>query len=439
MISKNKDFFLELRRIISIEKKIIRELNSLYENLRKTKDVKEKEMISSQIKSLKISLKKVNKSVLSILEKISLIKPLKPLIKRDTTTKEAPEKIPLITKSKLKNLEPTEKIEFSKLEKKTIKRFKKKEKEKIVHKKVKKASKYVKTATKVFSNFSKLIVNKDMFRTLKRDLIKANLQFVPINYISVILFTTLLSIIASIFIFLFFLFFNFGAKLPIITIVTESIGTRFLKIFWILFAIPIGTFLIGYFYPSLERKSAEEKINQELPFATIHMAAISSSMIEPSKIFSIIISTKEYPHLEKQLTKLMNEINVYGYNLASALRSIAFNNPSTKLGDLLNSMATTINSGGDLHEFFDKRSQSLLFEYRIEREKQTRMAETFMDIYISVVIAAPMILMLLLIMMKVSGLGISFSTSMITLIMVLGVSMINIIFLTFLQLKQPSK
>ncbi len=58
-----------------------------------------------------------------------------------------------------------------------------------------------------------------------------------------------------------------------------------------------------------------------------------------------------------------------------------------------------------------------------------------MDIYISVVIAAPMILMLLLIMMKISGLGIGFSTGMIGLIMALGVSMINVVFLVFLNVR----
>jgi len=49
-----------------------------------------------------------------------------------------------------------------------------------------------------------------------------------------------------------------------------------------------------------------------------------------------------------------------------------------------------------------------------------------------------MIFMLLFMMMKISGLGVSLSTQMITLLMVLGVSLINVIFLTFLHLKQPS-
>ena len=41
-------------------------------------------------------------------------------------------------------------------------------------------------------------------------------------------------------------------------------------------------------------------------------------------------------------------------------------------------------------------------------------------------------------MMKISGLGVDLSTGMISLIMVLGVSAVNIAFLTFLQLKQTT-
>ena len=141
--------------------------------------------------------------------------------------------------------------------------------------------------------------------------------------------------------------------------------------------------------------------------------------------------------LKKEFTKLINEVNIYGYDLVTALRYMAFNSPSRKLAELYNGLATTITSGGDLPNFFDKRAQTLLFEHRLETEKHSKAAETFMDIYISVVIAAPMILMLLLMMMRLSGLGISLSTGMITLVMVLGVSLMNVLFLSFLHLKQP--
>ncbi len=443
---ENKNSLEKLKEIISKERKTIRELNSLFNYFKNTDGMEERRMIFSQIKALKNSLKETNEDCSKTLGEIYILKPLH--TKKQVMTSEIPDRQKELIKvrppegsqkkSFIRKGKIPKAIQLSSLEKETLKRLKKKE-EKIIKKKIKKASKYVKVANKIFFDFSVSLFKKKMFLALKKDLIKTNLQFTPTSYISTILFTTLLSIIAGIFIFLFLLFFNLGADLPFITRVTENIGIRFLKVFWILFAIPIGTFLIMYFYPSMEKKSAEDQINQELPFAVIHMSAISGSMIEPSKIFSIIISTKEYPYLKKEFTKIINEINIYGYDLVTALRSIALDTPSKKLADLFNSLATTITSGGDLQDFFGKRAQSLLFEHRLEREKYTKTAETFMDIYISVVIAAPMILMLLLMMMKISGLGISLSSAMITLIMVLGVSLINVIFLTFLHLKQPNE
>ncbi|MAG79034.1 hypothetical protein CMI40_01515 [Candidatus Pacearchaeota archaeon] len=423
----------KLKNKISEEIKITKELTSLMNNFKNLEDPEEKKMISSQISSLKDLLKKVNKDIPETLKKISLVRQLP----KKTDISPAPKLKEVYNQKQLRK--PTKTKSFiSQFGKRTLKRTK--EKEKIVlERKIEKPSNYIKFANRIFSNFSIFLLKKGGFKTLEENLLKTNLKFLPKSYISVILFTTLLSVIVSFFLLIFLLFFNITINLPFLVKVTEGVLTRFSKIFWILFVIPIGTFLIMYFYPSMEKKSAKWKIDQELPFATINMAAISGSMIEPSKIFSILASTKEYPYLRKEFIKLINKINILGYDFISALRNSANNSPSKKLSELFNGLATTINSGGSLPTFFDKRAQSLLFEYRIEKERKTRSAETFMDIYISVVIAAPMILMLLLMMMKISGLGISLSTGMITLIMILGVSIMNVIFLTFLHLKHSGE
>ena len=325
------------------------------------------------------------------------------------------------------------------LERKILKRLKKKEEDLIIEKKFKKPSTYIKNASRLFADYSRKLIKKGYFKPLAKDLIRANLEFVLAGYVSIILYTVMWSALIGLFIFGFFMFFNIGPELPIITFVEGDMLLRFAKTFWIFIVIPIGTFIAMYLYPSLERQSEEHKINQELPFATIHMAAISGSMIDPTKIFNIIITTGEYPAISREFTKLLNQINVYGYDFVGALRNMAYNNPSRKLSDLFNSLATAITSGGNLTDFFDKRASSLLFEHKLEKEKQAKAAETFMDIYISVVIAAPMILMLLLMMLKIGGLGIGLSTGAITITMILGVIMINIFFLTFLHLKQSGE
>jgi hypothetical protein len=436
MTLTNNNQFFGIKKILSQQSKIIEELNALYSNLKKSRNSQGKNTILSQINSLKQSLKKTNNSLPSELNKINLATalPKEILIQKQKPVKKQVEiQIPVQQTTQPK-VEPL-KIDLTSLEKETIKRLKKKEKNTIL-KKERKANRYVQISNKLFSNLASKLLNQKSSKVLKSNLIKSNLQFLPQSYISVILFTTLLSIGVAFLLFLFFLFFNISSQFPIIIPVTEGIALRFVKVFWLIFVIPILTFIALYVYPSLEEKSAGNRIDQELPFAAIHMSSIAGSMIDPSKIFSIILTTKEYPNIEKEFVKLLNEINLLGYDLVTALRTSALNCPSKKLAELFNGLATTINSGGDLAGFFSKRAESLLFDYRIDREKRTRAAETFMDIYISVVIAAPMILMLLLMMMKISGLGLQLSTGMITLIMVLGVTGVNIGFLTFLHLKQ---
>lgn len=320
------------------------------------------------------------------------------------------------------------------LEKETLDRLKKTEEKK---KKVENdKSEYSKFASQMFSKYSRRLLSQKSFQNLEEQLIRANLNFTPVGYISTIILTTIISLFVAGFFFLFFLFFNFEATLPIITRATESIDIRFTKVIWILVGLPLVTFLFMYFYPSLEKRSAGEAIDAELPFATINMAAISGSMINPIKIFEIIASTGEYPALQKEFNKMINEINLYGYDLVSALKNTAKNSPSKSLAELLNGLSTTIHSGGDLVKFFDKRAQTLLFNYKIEQQKAAKSAETMMDLYISLVIAAPMILMLLMMIMKISGLGISASVGLISFLVIMGVVIINAIFMAILHMKR---
>ncbi|MCF7910661.1 type II secretion system F family protein [Candidatus Pacearchaeota archaeon] len=422
-MSKN---FQEIKELSNKLKKTIKELKSINKDEIFAEDPHEKNMFKSQKESLLNSLSEINNNIKNQVWKVSLSTPLENKEKsleehnkhKKISISDSPKKDFLIGKKGKRS-----KIKIPDIERESLKRLQQ-EKEKEEKKKPVKPSKYAKVSNKLFSKWSVSLFNKKILSSLERDLIKANVRFTPTTYLSMILFTSVLAFLFSFFI------------LAAIAVLDLSLMIKFS---WIVLVLPAGVFISMYTYPTLEKKSVENKINQELPFATIHMSAISGAMIEPSKIFGILMSTREYKNLEREFIKIINGINIYGYNLVSALRKTASNTASKKFSELLNGLATTITSGGDLSEFFDKRSESLLFQYRLEREKYSKSAETFMDIYISVVIAAPMILMLLLIMMKISGLGVSLSATSISIIMILAIAGINIGFLTFLQLRQPSE
>lgn len=420
MIGQSQDVFIELKKIGAREQKLVKEFMSLSRELGNSGE-EEKKMIASQIDKIKEEINKIVNSYLSTIKKISLTQPLKKSQESNETVE---------NKEK-----PKEKISF--LEKRALKRFGETEKKSKIRKK-KKPRSSVELANKLFFNYSEKLVKKYKFIELKKNLLKTNMQFIPENYISIVIFYTLASFIFSLFLLLFLTIFDLSLMAPFISLSKDSLLISLAKYLWIVIVFPLAVGLFGYYYPSLERKASEKKIDQELPFATIHMAAIAESMLNPKNIFEILLKTEEYDELKKEFTKLLNEINVHGINFVNALRNSAIKSPSANLTDLFNGLATTINSGGKLKEFFDKRSQTLLFEHKIAEERSAKVAETFMDIYISIVIAAPMILMLLLMIMNVSGIGLQLTPTMISVMMIAGVSVVNVAFLMFMQLKSTS-
>ena len=419
MISKSE--IINLKDILRKEKSVLEEIEKLINEINKSRS-EERVVLENHLEFLKNRFKKVHEDFKRLVSMLHFV---------DSEKDEG-------LRSKGGQTYTLKQVLPKKLERETIKRIQERIKKKNEKKEKKKDSEYLKISSKIFSKTSRKFLNKDRSHRLEKELIKANLNYTPVGYVSMLLMTTFLSVFLAGFLFLFFLFFNFGATLPIITRATETIDVRFFKTFWMLFVIPIGTFLIMYVYPTLEKSSVQHQIDAELPFATIHMAAISGAMVNPMKIFEIINSTKEYPALEREFNKMINEINVYGYDIINAMKNTAKNSPSKKLSELLNGLATTINSGGDLPKFFEKRSETLLFNYRIVQQKEGKAAETYMDLYISLLIAAPMILMLLMMIMKLSGLGISMTIPLIGLLITLGVVMANILFLVFLHVKRSN-
>lgn len=429
-----KETFEELKDLIQKEKAVVRELKIFFRELRNIKNKEEENIIKSELSELRVIFIKLNNQVGEKIDNLSLIKPIERNSEIRYLGQKEIQKQKLISEPRLKKKVNIKEFELTELEELTLERLKRKEK-KIEIVKERKPNPYLKFSNKLFFNISNELIREPFFNSMRKDIIKSNLEILPRTYLSMIILTTIISVFFSIIAGLFFLFFNFGVKFPFITATLDPFGARLSKIFWMFIVIPLITFFSLYFYPSLEKKSNQSKIEQELPFATIHMSAVSGSMVDPSRIFSILIKTGDYPNISKQFIKLLNQINLQGYSLVNALRVTALNGPSNKLSELLNGLATTITSGGDLPEFFEKRADSLMLEYRLEKEKYAKTAETFMDIYISVVIAAPMILMLLLIMMQISGIGIGLSSGMISLVMSLGVAVINFAFLVFLHLR----
>jgi len=426
----------EVIRNIDTEIRMARELYSFIDRYNNSQD-SEKKIFLGVIKSLKKRIKLINNSIPMLMSSsYGNQLPTQKTPKNEIAEIKVDESL---NKAVVQHKDREDFMNELNISEKLIKKLKKKSKKKVKKNKLRERSNtYGKLSNKFFFGVSNTWIKRGSFKSLRLNLIRSNMSILTTTYISMMLFSIILSLIIGFFLIIFLMFFTIGLEFPFIIFYSGGFFDRILQTFWIIFALPLVTFIGFYFFPGAERRSLEKKIDQELPFVVIHMGSISGSGIAPIEIFKILGLGKEYKHTKKEMMKIINQTNLYGYDLTTALRNVARATPSAKLSELLNGISITINSGGDIKRFFEKRAESLLLEYRLEREKYTKNAETFMDIYISVVIAAPMILLMLLIMIAVSGIGTGFTINELSFGVIGIVGILNIIFLTFLQLKQPS-
>jgi len=430
-----------LKENIKYEKEIVEELlifNSQLEQARFTGNKKDEKIINQTINALLNLLNLTNNSIPKLIEGEIKKRPakIKKVLKLRKTEGKKLSKTSLVRVSyvhpagkKYVTIKKEDKNKFLKelsLSLDSINKLKKdSENKEIAVRLFKKPSFYAKFSNKFFWKISNKLVNKGYFKDINMDMRKANMALLLNTYISMALMSAVIGLILGIVVFIVLVFF------------AEKISNILLYSLIIL-GIPLVVLGGFYFYPAMEKTGIKKKINQELPFVTIHMSAIAGSGIEPSQIFKIIALSEEYPYTRKEFRKVVNQVNVYGYDLVNALKNAARSTSSSKISELFNGLATTISSGGKLTDFLDKRAESLLFDYRLERERFTKTAETFMDIYISVVIAAPMIMMLMLVLISISGINIGLSINSLGFIIILIVALINIIFLVIMHIKQPS-
>lgn len=184
---------------------------------------------------------------------------------------------------------------------------------------------------------------------------------------------------------------------------------RFLDMFLIvlslIFAILIssGVFLYLYYYPKLAMEDYKKDIDDNLPFFSQYVYALSGSGMNIIDIFRIVTKRKEFGSLGKEIKYLVTLIDTFGYDLTSACLKVAQRTPSNKFKEFLYGVISVIRAGGDIKEFFREYSRNRLEEYRIELKTYIEKSNTFVTIYGFLFITSPLILLILAFLFSVTS------------------------------------
>lgn len=446
----------ELKDNIKQMKEILREIyvySQQYESIKNFEysssleiSEKEKELLREIIVLLTNQMRILNNTLPALIERIGFYKQLSS--KENLKKTGGDNLIKIKYKSEDRNIELTLNAEYKEnfldnlsRSRFAIKNLKKKysvEETDIIYKR---PNLYLVWSNKLFRKLSNDLIAIGYFNKLNRALRKINSKYVIGTYVSMIFFSAVLVLFSSIILFITLLSFKISVIYPFVGFHDDPLYIRVLKYFWIIPVLPIISVLLFYIIPFTEARDLGKKIDRELPFVTIHMSAIASSGLEPVSIFKIILKGKDYKYTSIEFNKIMNLINFHGESTVNALRKISASTPSQKLKELLNGLSVTITSGGELSDYLNQHAETMLFDYKLERERNNKTSETFMDIYISIAIAAPMILLMMFVIIGSTGLVGNFfnlPVNVISSLLILSIVVLNIFFLVFLKIKQPA-
>lgn len=268
----------------------------------------------------------------------------------------------------------------------------------------------------------------DMFRRLYNNMRLANIKILSNTYVNMMVFSTIVTTLASLVI-LPTLFYLQG----------QTLAMALLQAVMLAIAFGAITFLAFYTYPIIKIKERRRSIKTNLPFALNHMAAVASSGVPPNVLFKLISSSKEYGEICIEAEKINQFVTIFGYDLLSAMKTVAETTPSKEFKDFLDGMISTIESGGNLQQFLSENSKAALLSYELDRQKYTETIATYSDIYTGLLIAAPLFFVAALSLISILGGGIG-GVSVDVIITVgtyIALPLLNIIFLVFLEVTQP--
>lgn len=287
------------------------------------------------------------------------------------------------------------------------------------------SNKYGQISNKVFENLTISLTKKypDLFEKLYRDLKRSGIKVLSKTYISMALLSASIAFV-------------------LITLATalffrsESLFFQLVRGFMIGIFATIGTLAFFYFYPSSVASEKEKAIKSDLPFAIVHMSAVAGSGAQPISMFTTILSSEGYSGIRDEIKKIVNYVNIFGYDLSTALKIVSRSTPSVRFKDFLEGVVTTTESGGSLKEFLVAVADDAMVTYKLERNKWSESVSTYADIYTALLIAAPLLFMVTLRIIDSLGAGELVPT--IALIGVfLGIPALNGAFYLFITLMQP--
>jgi len=180
-----------------------------------------------------------------------------------------------------------------------------------------------------------------------------------------------------------------------------------LVFYWLLLPLPVLVALSIYLtllvLPDLKASSRARDIDARLPYALNYIATMSSAGATPQKIFGALARNPLYGDVQNEAAWIHRDLRLLGLDVVTALNRATDRTPSIKFQDFLQGAITALTSGGDLKTYFLTKAEQFMYENRQDQEKFLESLGVLAESFVTVVVAAPLFLIVLLSVMTSFG------------------------------------
>jgi len=232
---------------------------------------------------------------------------------------------------------------------------------------------YSNLAFRFFHRYSEPI--SVLFSDLKTDLKKARIKTSAQEFICTAMLTT---------------FLVFLAEVPLLSYIFGTVFKTFLFSFITAFTtsvlLSILVFVLFTKYPKTIISTRSKKIDNTLPFAALYLSSVAGTKLPLHKVFKIFAKFSKYEELTEEVNLINKDIDVFGFDLHTALERAVERTPSKNFKEFLWGLLSTSASGGDIVIYLREKSDGFMQDYRRKIAEFSKKLMLLSEIYLSVII-----------------------------------------------------
>ena len=179
----------------------------------------------------------------------------------------------------------------------------------------------------------------------------------------------------------------------------------------LLYSVGVGilfgtvVFSILYFLPSLMAASRRKRMDLELPYVASHMSILASAGIPPTRMFKLLEDSRTTPEVASDSNEIVRDVEILGHDIMTALEDERQRSPSRVFGDVLEGLVATIRSGGNMRSYLQDATKTIMDLRRIAAKQLIESLGVFAEMYISLLIVFPLLIIVMFSVMALIGGG----------------------------------